>query len=405
LTQQIVERERAESIQANLEAQLRQAQKMEAIGRLAGGIAHDFNNLLVVISGYSDLLLTSLDAGDPVSKEDVEQILHAGERAATLTRQLLAFSRKQVLQPQILNLNSVMTNIETMLQRLIGEDIRLDILLAPNLAPVTADPGQVEQIIVNLAVNARDAMPRGGQLTLATANVELDQEYARHHVGVQAGRYVLLRVSDTGTGMDADTQARIFEPFFTTKPQGKGTGLGLATVFGIVQQSGGHIAVVSAVGQGTSFTIYLPQATQPLDESTPFWLPAHSALRGAETILVVEDDPGVRGATRRFLEGYGYTVLEASHGQEALRIFQAHHEPIDLLIADVVMPGMSGRELGERVASLRPALPVLYVSGYTDSAIIRHGLAEATITLLQKPFTAEALAHKVRELLDRKPAT
>jgi signal transduction histidine kinase/DNA-binding LacI/PurR family transcriptional regulator/ActR/RegA family two-component response regulator len=405
LTQQIVERERAESIQANLEAQLRQAQKMEAIGRLAGGIAHDFNNLLLVISGYSDLLLTSLDAGDPVSKEDIEQILHAGERAATLTRQLLAFSRKQVLQPQILNLNSVMTNIEMMLQRLIGEDIRLDILLAPNLAPITADPGQIEQIIVNLVVNARDAMPRGGQLTLATANVVLDQEYARHRVGVQAGRYVLLRVSDTGMGMDAETQARIFEPFFTTKPQGKGTGLGLATVFGIVQQSGGHIAVVSAVGQGTSFTIYLPQAAQAVSEIALDWIRPKSSVSGAETILVVEDDPGVRAVTRRFLEEHGYTVLEASHGLDALRLCQEHPAPIHLLITDVVMPNMSGRELVARLTSTRPNLPVLYVSGYTDSAMVRHGILEASISLLQKPFTADALARKVRELLDRRPAS
>jgi signal transduction histidine kinase/DNA-binding LacI/PurR family transcriptional regulator/ActR/RegA family two-component response regulator len=400
LTAQILERERAEEIQANLEAQLRQAQKMDAIGQLAGGIAHDFNNLLVVISGYSDLLLSALDAGDEISKQDVEQIQHAGERAATLTRQLLAFSRQQVLQPRVLSLNDVVTNLELMLRRLIGEDIQLATLLAPNLAPVTADPGQIEQMIVNLAVNARDAMPHGGQLTIETANLELDQEYARHNVGVQAGPYVLLRVSDTGLGMDAATQARIFEPFFTTKPQGKGTGLGLATVFGIVQQSGGHIAVASVPNQGTTFTIYLPQSARAVEDNEPELALPRSAVTGSETILVVEDDPGVRGATCRFLKERGYLVLEASDGLEALRLCQQHKGPIHLVITDVVMPHMSGGEFVERLASVRPELPVLYVSGYTDSTIIRHGISEASISLLQKPFTADDLARKVRELLD-----
>jgi CheY-like chemotaxis protein len=372
---------------------------MEAVGQLAGGIAHDFNNLLMVINGYSDLLLSYLEAGDPL-RQDLEQIQQAGERAATLTRQLLAFSRKQVLQPRVLSLNHIVTNVEMMLQRLIGEDVKLTTALAPTLAPVRADPGQIEQMIVNLAVNARDAMPHGGQLTIATANIDLDTNYARQNVGVKAGAYVLLRVSDTGTGMDASTQARIFEPFFTTKPQGKGTGLGLATVHGIVEQSGGHIAVASAVGRGTTFTIYLPQAAPALEELKPNCGRSKTSVTGSETILLVEDDPGVRVATRRFLEEYGYIVLEAAHGLDALHLCQQHQAPIDLVITDVVMPHMSGRELVDRLASIRPAMPVLYVSGYTDSAIIRHGVSQATITLLQKPFTADSLASKVREMLD-----
>jgi DNA-binding LacI/PurR family transcriptional regulator/signal transduction histidine kinase/ActR/RegA family two-component response regulator len=399
LKEQIVERQRVEELRAKLEMQLHQAQKMEAIGQLAGGIAHDFNNLLMVIIGYSNLLLNYLDVDDSARKE-IEQIQQAGERAAMLTRQLLAFSRKQVLQPRVLSLNSVVTTVEMMLRRLIGEDIKLATILDPMLAPVNADLGQLEQIIVNLAVNSRDAMPQGGQLTIETANVYLDQGYTQQHVGVKAGSYVVLRVGDTGMGMDAETQAHIFEPFFTTKLQGKGTGLGLATVFGIVQQSGGHITVDSAPAQGTTFTMYLPQSEQGFEEIELEWRPARPSGIGSETILLVEDDAGVRATTRRFLEEYGYTVLEAPEGLDALHLCQQHNGPIHLVITDVVMPGMSGRALVERLASMRPEMPALYVSGYTDSAIIRHGVSQATITLLQKPFTASALACKVREILD-----
>ncbi len=398
LTEQIIERERAEAKQARLEAQLRQGQKMEAVGRLAGGIAHDFNNMLVVINGYSELLLGRIDADDP-ARGDLEQIRQAGERAADLTRRLLAFSRQQVLQPSVLNLNDVISNVEAMLEPLIGEDIELTTILGPSLRRVRADAGQIEQLILNLAVNARDAMPEGGRLTIETANIYLDQDYVREHIGVEAGPHVLLRVSDTGIGMDADTQARLFEPFFTTKPAGRGTGLGLATVFGIVQQSGGHIAVSSAPGQGATFEIYLPQSAQPTGETTEIAL-APSSLRGSETILLVEDEPSVRRASRRFLEEHGYKVLEAVDGGDAIRLCERHEGPLDLVITDVVMPGMSGRELGERVARLRPETPVLYVSGYVDTALVRTGLPETSVQLLQKPFSAESLARKVREMLD-----
>ena len=399
LKEQIVERQRAEEMGSKLEAQLRQAQKMEAIGQLAGGIAHDFNNLLVVIIGYSNLLLSHLETGEPARK-DVEQIREAGERAATLTRQLLTFSRRQILQPRVLNLNSVITNVETMLRRLIGEDIELITLLDSTLTPVIADPGQIEQIIVNLGVNARDAMPQGGKLTIETANVYLNEDFARQNFGVEAGSYVMLRVSDTGIGMDLFTRAHLFEPFFTTKPQGKGTGLGLATVFGIVQQSDGHIIVSSEPGQGTTFKIYLPQSKQGVGEVKPEKVFSKPRFHGSETILLVEDDPGVRVATRRFLEEHGYTVLEAHHGFEALHLCHQHAGPIHLLITDVVMPGMSGRELVERMVTIRPHIAVLYISGYTDSTMLHHGVSETTITLLQKPFTADALVRKVREVLD-----
>jgi signal transduction histidine kinase/DNA-binding LacI/PurR family transcriptional regulator len=398
LTEQIIERERAEAKQARLEAQLRQGQKMEAVGRLAGGIAHDFNNMLVVINGYSELLLGRVDADDPV-RQDLEQIRQAGERAADLTRRLLAFSRQQVLQPSVLNLNDVISNVEAMLEPLIGEDVELTTILAPSLSPVRADAGQIEQLLLNLAVNARDAMPEGGRLTIETANVYLDQDYVREHIGVEAGPHVLLRVSDTGIGMDADTQARLFEPFFTTKPAGRGTGLGLATVFGIVQQTGGHIAVYSAPARGATFEIYLPQSAQRTGETTETAL-APSSLRGSETILLVEDEPAVRRASRRFLEEHGYNVLEAVDGGDALRLCERHEGPLHLVITDVVMPGMSGRELGERVARIRPETPVLYVSGYVDTALVRAGLPETAVPLLQKPFSAESLARKVRELLD-----
>lgn len=400
LVEQISERQRAEAHRAKLEAQLHQIQKIEAIGQLAGGIAHDFNNLLMIINGYSDLLLRDLAPDDPL-RDSVEPIMAAGERAAALTRQLLAFSRKQVLHPQVLNLNQVVTNVETLLRRLIGEDITLTLRLDPALTPVMADPSQLEQIIFNLAVNARDAMPHGGTLTIATVNITQEQIDVEAAVRLPRAAYVQLQVSDTGIGMDADTQARIFEPFFTTKPQGKGTGLGLATVFGIVQQSGGTITVTSTPQHGTTFTINLPQSTQPEEDRALDQNRSIRAQSGSETILIVEDDNAVRSATRRFLINHGYTVLEAADGLAALLLCRQHSGPIHLVITDVVMPGMSGRELVEHLARIRPELPVLYVSGYTDSTIIRHGLAAGNIALLQKPFTADALAHAVREMLDR----
>jgi signal transduction histidine kinase/DNA-binding LacI/PurR family transcriptional regulator len=399
LTEQILERERAEEMQKRLEGQLRQAQKMEAIGRLAGGIAHDINNVLLVINGYTDLMLRAASADD-LRRLDLEQIQRAGERAANLTRQLLAFSRQQVLQPTVLNLNDVLANVDAMLQRLIGDEIALVARPAPSLPPIRADVGQLEQILLNLAVNARDAMPGGGHLTIETANVELDEGYARERIGVEAGPHVLLRVSDTGTGMDADTQARLFEPFFTTKPPGEGTGLGLATVFGIVQQSGGHIAVASELDAGTTFEIYLPVVREAVEAATPEPAPADASPHGSETILLVEDDPGVRGAIRRFLKLHGYQVLQAGDGREALRLCEQHDGPVHLVVADVMMPGMRGPELVDRLARIRPETPVLYVSGYTDSTSIQETLSAPTVSLLQKPFTAEALARKVRELLD-----
>ena len=403
LTEQIIERERAEAKQARLEAQLLQAQKMEAIGRLAGGIAHDFNNMLVVINGFSDLLLARTGEGDP-TREDLEQIRQAGERAADLTRRLLAFSRQQVIQPSVLNLNDVISNVQPMLQRLIGENVELVTKLAPSVSTIRADAGQIEQIVLNLALNARDAMGEGGSLTIESADVYLDEQYARDHVGVDAGPHVRLRVSDTGIGMDASTQARIFEPFFTTKPSGQGTGLGLATVFGIVQQAGGHIEVSSTPGVGSRFDIYMPQSGQPATEASEVEV-APSSFDGSETILLVEDEPGVRRASRRFLEEHGYRVLDASDGGEALRLCELHEGEVDLVITDLVMPGMSGRELAERMARIRPQTPILYVSGYVDSGPARAGLQDASIPLLQKPFGADVLARKVRETLDSRSSS
>jgi len=385
-----------------LEAQLRQAQKMEAVGRLAGGIAHDFNNLLTAILGSAELLLDTL-APEAPEREDLEEIRKAAKRAGDLTRQLLAFSRQQVLTPQVLDLNVLVANMEKLLRRLIGEDIELRTAPARDLAAVKADPSQLEQVIVNLAVNARDAMPQGGRLTIETANVELDQAYAEQHFPAQPGSYVLLAVSDTGTGMDAATMSRIFEPFFTTKETGKGTGLGLATVYGVVKQSGGYIWVYSEPGQGTSFKVYLPRVTEAPEPTRPG--PAAAApLRGSETVLLVEDDEMVRTLTRRMLEARGYTVLSASRGEDALGVVERHDGPIDLLVTDVVMPGMSGRAVAQRLLELRPGLKVLYLSGYTDDAIVRHGMLEPGIAFLQKPFSADALARKVREVLDARPA-
>lgn len=381
-----------------LEEQYRQAQKMEAVGQLASGIAHDFNNLLTVINGYAELLLHS-SPPDDAARAELAEIHRAGERAAGLTRQLLAFSRRQVLAPRVLDLNLVVADTEKMLRRLIGEDIRLATVPGSGLWRVSADPGQVEQVLMNLAVNARDAMPTGGSLTIETRNVELDDEHVRAHPGARPGPHVLLAMSDTGSGMTDEVKARIFEPFFTTKELGRGTGLGLATVYGIVAQSGGHIAVDSGHGVGTTFSLYLPRAES--SESVPKVVGALPARRGAETVLLVEDDPGVRALNRRILEKCGYTVLEASDGDEAARVSASHAGPIHLLMTDVVMPGDGGRVVAERLVELRPELKVVYASGYTDDAVVRHGVLCETMNFLQKPFTPAALAHMVREVLDR----
>lgn len=382
-----------------LEEQLTQSQKMEAIGRLAGGMAHDFNNILMVIIGYSEFLLDRYrDELDPLHKE-LEQIRRAGERAAALTRQLLAFSRKQVLQPQVLDLNLVVADMVKMLQRLIGEDIDLNIALEPALGHVEADPNQIEQVILNLVVNARAAMPQGGKLTIETANVELDEMYAQWHPEARSGSYVMLAVSDTGYGMDAATKAHLFEPFFTTKAQGQGTGLGLATVYGIVKQSGGDIWVYSEPGKGATFKIYLPRIEESV--GAPQSNPARAELpQGWETILLVEDEDGVRELIRTLLQSSGYTVLAAANGGEALLICEKYSGPIHLLITDVVMPHMSGHELGERLALLRPGLRTLYMSGYTDEVVVHYGMLGPSLFFLQKPFTQADLKHKVRKVLD-----
>jgi two-component system, cell cycle sensor histidine kinase and response regulator CckA len=381
-----------------LEDQFRQSQKMEAVGRLAGGIAHDFNNMLTVINGYSEMLLQNLSPEDP-RRSHVEQILHAGERAASLTSQLLSFSRKQVLDLKVLDLNAVAANLDRMLQRLIGEDIDLVTLLKPGLGRVKADQGQVEQILMNLAVNARDAMPQGGTLTIETANVELDEAYARQHVAVLPGPYVMLALSDTGCGMDEETQSRIFEPFFTTKEQGKGTGLGLSTVYGIVKQGGGYIFVYSEVGQGTTFKIFLPRVEADVTPAEPE-VARTTALSGTENILLVEDEPEVRHLVREILGKSGYVVLEADDSDTAVQFCGEYPGKIHLMVTDVVMPGMGGRELAERVKPSRPDMTVLFVSGYTDDAVIRHGIHGTGVAFLQKPFTSDALLRKVRDVLD-----
>jgi len=385
--------------QKMLETQLRQAQKMEAVGQLAGGVAHDFNNLLTVITGYTQLAMSRIDEEHPLH-QDFEQVLKAAFRAAALTRQLLTFSRKQILQPVVLDLNAVVSELEKMLRRLIGEDVLLKTALSPGLGHIEADAGQIEQVIMNLAVNARDAMPHGGKLTIETANIFLGEDYARRHIGVKAGAYVMLAVSDTGVGMDANTQARMFEPFFTTKEPGKGTGLGLSTVYGIVKQSGGSIWVYSEVGQGTTFKAYFPLTSK---DSHGYTLSSDgdAVLNGSETLLLVEDDEMVRTLTRQVLETYGYRVLEASCGGAAIDVCQRHKKRIDLLITDVVMPEMSGRDLVTRVSELRPGMKVLFMSGYTDAAVVHHGVLDPKTPFLQKPFAPEALARNVRRLLDQ----
>jgi PAS domain S-box-containing protein len=386
--------------QRQLEDQLRQAQKMEAVGRLAGGVAHDFNNLLTVISSYSELLLDDLPAADQARRDDLGQITKAAADASALTRQLLAFSRQQVLEAKVLDLNAIVSGAGKMLQRVIGEDITLALVLAPKLGWVKADPGQVEQVIMNLAVNARDAMPDGGKLTIETTNTELDAGYIGEHGPVAPGSYVRLVVSDTGVGMDDETRRRIFEPFFTTKEQGKGTGLGLATVYGIVKQSGGFVWVYSEPGKGAAFKIYLPQVVQSEDvERGAETLPPPA--KGTETVLLAEDAASVRAVTRQILERQGYTVLEAPSGRAAVDIAAKRRGGIHLLLTDVVMPEMSGRQLADQLAELRPEIKVLFISGYTDDSVVRHGVLEAGVAYLQKPFTPDSLARKVREVLDR----
>jgi two-component system cell cycle sensor histidine kinase/response regulator CckA len=386
--------------QRQLEAQLALSQKLEGIGRLAGGVAHDFNNMLTVIQSYCDLILEDLDPAAPL-REDIGQIRQAATASSNLTRQLLAFSRKQVLEPKVINLNTIVANTEKLLTRAIGEDIHLVTRLAPDLGLVKVDPGQIEQVIMNLAVNARDAMPAGGRLTIETANAEIDEDYLRGHGVALPGRYVMLAVSDTGIGMDARTQARIFEPFFTTKEPGKGTGLGLATVYGIVKQSGGFVWVYSEPGYGTSFKTYLPLAEAAVEEAVVA-TPTLRAPRGTETVLVAEDMPTVRSVTRNMLERQGYTVLEAPDGEAALRLAAEYPGAIDLLLTDVVMPRSGGRQLADRLVQVRPDVRVLYMSGYADDAIVHHGILEAGIAYLQKPFTLETLARKVRDTLDRR---
>ncbi len=385
-----------------LEQQLRQAQKMEAIGRLAGGIAHDFNNLLMVISGYSEFLLERIGP-EPALRGPAQEIGKAAERATALTRQLLAFSRKQMLAPKVVDLNGVVTENLKMLTRLIGEDIDLVMVPGADIGAVKADPGQIEQVVMNLAVNARDAMPHGGKLTIETANVKLDANYARFHSPVQPGDYVMLAISDTGMGMDAETQTHIFEPFYTTKGL-KGTGLGLSTVYGIIKQSEGYIWVYSEPGRGTTFKIYLPRvdATLQLEPLPAATLPDPSG-RGRETILLVEDEETLRRLTRQSLENQGYSVIDAADGAAAIRLSQAHQGPIHLLLTDVIMPGMNGRELANQISPARPEMKVLYMSGYTENHIGHNGTLDQGITLLQKPFTLPALKAMVREVLDTPP--
>ena len=385
-----------------LEMQMRHAQKMEAVGRLAGGIAHDFNNLLTVITGYSDLTLLRLELNDPL-RNNLDEVNRACERAAGLTRHLLAFSRKQVLKPKVLNINTTVSEMNRMLPPLIGEDIDLVIELCPDLGQVKADSGQIEQIIANLAVNARDAMPFGGELAIRTSNIVLDEEIARRYESVQSGPYVLLTVTDTGNGMNPETLRQVFEPFFTTKEVGKGTGLGLSTVYGIVKQSGGYISVDSEVGRGTTFKIYLPQVDEEVGEIDT--RPTLSALLlGKETVLLVEDDHQVRSIAAMALEMSGYNVLVAANGEEALLLCERDNSKIELLLTDVVMPRMSGQELSNRLLKMRPATQVLYMSGYSENAIIHHGVMEEGTDFIAKPFSPAALTRKIRQVLNKSAA-
>ena len=397
LRTELVERERAEAERSRLTEELRQAQKIESLGRLAGGIAHDFNNLLTVIQGNTDLMRFDLHEGDPL-RESVDDIRAAVARAADLTRQLLIFSRRQILHPRVLDLNASITESTKMLRRLLGEDIELVTLLDSHLGAVKADPGHLDQVIVNLAVNARDAMPHGGKLTIETRDTTIEHADAERHPALRPGPYVLLVFSDNGIGMTDEILPHIFEPFFTTKEQGKGTGLGLSMVHGIVQQSGGWIRVSSEPAQGTTFEIYLPRVQEPVDRAVP--VPNTDSLRGTETVLVVEDEEPVRKLTCNALRRFGYDTLEAANGGEALLVCEARDQPIPLLITDVIMPRMSGPQLAARLKQLHPEMKVLYTSGYTDAAVVRHGLVDETLAFLQKPFSASDLGRKVREVLD-----
>jgi PAS domain S-box-containing protein len=381
-----------------LEEQYQQAQKMEAVGRLAGGVAHDFNNLLTAILGYCELLLADLNPADP-RKADITEIQKAGTRAARLTGQLLAFSSKQIIEPKLVDLNVLVGDIRTMLGRLIGEDVKIKVSLQPELAAVMADRGQLEQVIMNLAVNARDAMPHGGTLTIETANTELDENYAEAHLSVKPGSYVKLSVTDTGTGMTAQVQSRLFEPFFTTKEPGKGTGLGLATIHGIVARNGGTVHVYSEVGKGTSFSVYLPSAdcAETVVEAPPLITERRT---GTQTVMVVEDMDGLRELAKRLLERQGYAVLLAANASEAIELFE-RHPSIDVLLTDVVMPGASGPELTKQLVGQRATLKVIYMSGYTEEAIVHHGVLKPGIAFINKPFTSETLGRKIREVLDR----
>jgi signal transduction histidine kinase len=393
------ERKRAEEEKGFLQQQLHQSQKMEAIGKLAGGIAHDFNNLLTIINTNAQLALTELRDWDPL-KGKLESIQKAGERAANLTRQLLAFSRRQVVEMKVIDLNVLLQELEKMLIRIIGEDVELRTVLDKGLGRVKADPGQIEQVILNLVVNARDAMPFGGKLTIETANMELDEEYTLTHFDMNPGRYVMLSVSDTGMGMTPEVRERIFEPFFTTKEKGKGTGLGLSTAYGVVKHSGGNIWVYSEPGQGTTFKIYLPQVDGPLEKEIRKKVVNGGLPGGRETILVVEDEEEVRKLAVAILRKQGYRILEASHGGDAFLICEQGKEPVHLLLTDVVMPGLNGPELARRLMSFYPQMKVLFMSGYTDNAIFQQGVLDYGMFFLQKPFSVEGLVGKVREVLD-----
>jgi CheY-like chemotaxis protein len=370
---------------------------MEAIGRLAGGVAHDFNNLLTVISGYGHMIMRDLPHDDPLHS-CVEEVLKAASRATSLTNQLLAFSRRQVIQPKILDLNALVANMDRMLRRVIGEHIELETVLSPGIGGVKADAGQLEQVIMNLAVNARDAMSEGGKLSIRTSNVDVRRS-SRVHADVRPGSYVRLTVADTGKGMDAEIMIHLFEPFYTSKETGKGTGLGLSTVYGIVKQSGGEIVVESEPGRGAIFNIYLPRITD-LTQRAPATQGERPVRAGTETILLVEDEIGVRQLVREMLHRLGYKIHEASSGADAVRIFAQHQNTIDLLLTDVIMPQMSGRDLAERLKALQPSLKVLYISGYTDDMLAHHGVLESNVYLLQKPFAPDELAKKLREVLD-----
>ena len=397
-----VGRVRAEEALRHSEEQLRQAQKMEAVGRLAGGVAHDFNNVLSVILTYGEMLLGDLRPNDPM-RGDLEEIVKAALRAAGLTRQLLMFSRQEVVAPKVIDLHEVLTSMDKMLQRILGEDVDLVSVVPESVGRIKADPSHIEQVILNLVVNARDAMPTGGKLTIETTNVILDENFALEHLPIKAGSYVMLAVTDTGTGMDRETQTRIFEPFFTTKGHGKGTGLGLSTVFGIVQQSGGNIWVYSEPGQGTTFKVYLPRVDAEVDVLRPQVAP--TTLRGTETILLVEDEEQVRTIALSILRRQGYSVVPAQHAGEALLLCERHPGKIDLLLTDVVMPQMSGPELAKRLLATRPEMKVLCMSGYTDDSVVRHGVLESGVAFLQKPITPASLATRVREVLDAEPVT